>query len=235
MEFMDIEVCIDSLDQAQAALKFGAKRVELCAALDLGGLTPTAGLTRQCAELTGLEVHVMIRTHGGGFFYSKEDIEIMKLDMESLNKAGATGVVFGVLNKDQSLNIEQNHLLFNYAKSLGLDVTFHRAFDFVLDPKQSLEKLIEIGFDRLLTSGQKSTAIDGIDLIRKMVDQSNRRIEIMAGSGVNSDNVKKLQATGIDAIHFTARKPMNITDMNMGQDYIVDTEKLSSIVDQIRN
>jgi copper homeostasis protein len=232
---MEIEICIDRLEQARAALKFGAKRVELCSALDLGGLTPSFGLTRQCADLGGLEVHVMIRTHGGGFIYSIEDIEIMKFDMESLHKAGATGVVFGVLNKNRFLNIEHNRQLFMHAKSLGLEVTFHRAFDFVENPQESLEKLIEIGFDRLLTSGQKSTAIEGIDLIRNLVEQSNGRIEIMAGSGVNSDNVKKLQAIGIDAIHFTARKPIKVTDMNMGQDYIVDIEKLISIGNQIRN
>lgn len=227
---MEIEVCIDSLDQAQAAMKYGAKRVELCSALDLGGLTPTAGLTRKCADLGGLEIHVMIRTRSGGFLYSKEDIEIMKHDIKSLYVAGATGVVFGILQKNQALNFEYNQECFDYAKSFGLEVTFHRAFDFVQDPEQSLQKLIEIGFDRLLTSGGKPTAIEGIELIRKLVVLANRKIQIMAGSGVNNNNVKDLQAVGIDAIHFTARKLINDkNEMGMGQEYVVDEKKILSI------
>jgi copper homeostasis protein len=155
----------------------------------------------------------------------------MKLDIQQLQMVGARGVVFGILNEDLSLNVEDNSQLFTYAKSLGMEVTFHRAFDFVKNPLGSLEKLIELGFDRVLTSGQQPSAFEGIDLIKKLVLQSRGRIQIMAGNGVNSGNVQDLQDTGIDAIHFTARKPVNESfELGMGKRYEVDIPKINSIL-----
>ena len=194
---MTFELCIDSLDQAYAAKSFGARRVELCSALQLGGLSPTIGMTRQCSDLSGIETHVMIRPRGGGFLYSKEEILGMRFDIQALQQSGARGVVFGILNQDRSVDAENNSELLDLAKSLGLEVTFHRAFDFVTDPQSSLDHLIRVGFDRVLTSGQQSTAIEGIELIKKLVKQSQGKIEIMAGSGIDSSNVLELQATGL--------------------------------------
>ena len=229
---MVLEICVDSLDQTKAAIKYGASRIELCSALDLGGLTPSFGLTKQCNDLSQVEVHVMIRPRGGGFVYSSNEVQCMKVDIQSLGNTGAKGVVFGILDKNGSINYEINNRLLDLAKSLNLEVTFHRAFDFVKDPEKSLDQLIKAGFDRVLTSGQENTAIQGIDLIKQMVTQSLGRIEIMAGGGVNGSNIEDLYATGIDAIHFTARKPIPQTkDLGMGREYVVDTDKLNYVAE----
>ena len=228
---MDIEICVDSFEQASVAKDLSAKRIELCSALDIGGLTPSVGLTSLCSDLAGIEVHAMIRPRPGGFLYSSNEIQTMKLDIESLQSSGVRGVVFGVLKESGDLDLERNTELLSLAKSYGLEVTFHRAFDFVKNPMGSLEKLIELGFDRVLTSGQQPSAFEGIDLIKKLVLQSRGRIQIMAGSGVNRGNVQDLQDTGIDAIHFTARKPVNESfELGMGKRYEVDIAKINSIL-----
>jgi len=201
---MTFEICGDSTESYTLAKQFGVKRIELCSALSAGGLTPSIGLIERCSEIGGVEIHAMIRHIEGGFVYSNDDIEIMKKDISYVRKAGATGVVFGCLNSENEIEKEQNKQLLSHAKNLGLEVTFHRAFDFCNNPKTSLDLLIEIGFDRLLTSGQESTAIEGISMIRKLVIQANRKIEIMAGSGVNISNAKELTSAGVDALHFTS-------------------------------
>jgi len=227
---MNIEFCIDSVDGAIAAKKFGADRVELCSALGVGGLTPSFGLINQCAQ-QGVEVHVMIRHVEGGFNYSKEDILIMLKDIRMTKDAGGAGVVFGCLTPQNELDFESNVDLIETAKSLGLTVTFHRAFDFVKNPTQALESLINMGVDRILTSGQHDRAINGIDNIKALVKQANGAIEIMAGSGVNNTNAIELSATGIDALHFTIHKSNSATEaLGMGVRTVIDEQKITSII-----
>ncbi|MGB0882217.1 MAG: copper homeostasis protein CutC [Vicingaceae bacterium] len=230
---MKIEFCIDSVEGAIAAKKFGANRVELCSALGVGGLTPSFGLIKQCAE-QGIEVHVMIRHIEGGFNYSKQDISIMLNDIKMAKDAGATGVVFGCLTQQNELDFESNIDLIEAAKSLGIEVTFHRAFDFVKNPNEALTSLINFGVDRILTSGLEDKAINGIDNIRQLVKQANGEIEIMAGSGVNSSNAAELAATRIDALHFTIHQSNNETEaLGMGTRTTIDEEKIVSILNSL--
>ena len=149
---MNFEVCTDSLNGAIAAQKNGVKRIELCSGLSVGGLTPSFGLIQQCVEKSNIEVHVMIRHREGDFIYTNKEVELMKIDVELAKKAGAHGVVFGVLNEENEIS-ELNLELVQLSKTLNLEVTFHRAFDFVEDAKKEIEKLIEMDFDSVLTSG----------------------------------------------------------------------------------
>lgn len=230
---MKIEFCIDSVDGAIAAKKYGANRVELCAALNVGGLTPSFGSIRQCAA-QGVEVHVMIRHVAGGFNYTKEDILIMLHDIKMVKDAGGSGVVFGCLTPQNELDFEANIDLIEAAKNLDLEVTFHRAFDFVKNPNEALTSLINFGVDRILTSGQHDKAINGIENIKQLVKQTNGEIEIMVGSGVNKENALELSKTGIDALHFTIHKSINKTEtLGMGSRTVIDEEKIKGILKEL--
>ena len=232
---MTFEVCTDSIEGVKAAIFYGAKRVELCAALELGGLTPSYGCIMESAKYSKVETHVIIRPKAGGFCYSPLEIEQMKHDIEISAECGARGVVWGVLNAKNEIHFQQNKELMEWAKNFKLETTFHRAFDFVESPYEGIELLIEMGFDRLLTSGQQSTAELGIENIRQLVKQANRRIQIMAGSGVNANNALALSQSGVDALHFTARKPKpGKESLNMGIEYMVDEEKIESIIENAR-
>jgi copper homeostasis protein len=230
---MKIEFCIDSVDGAIAAKKHGANRVELCSALNVGGLTPSFGLIKQCAE-QGVEVHVMIRHIEGRFSYSKEDVLIMLQDIKMVKDACGSGVVFGCLTPQNELDFEINIDLIEAARNLALEVTFHRAFDFVKTPTEALTSLINFGVNRILTSGQHDKAINGIENIKALVKQANGEIEIMAGSGVNSSNAVELSETGIDALHFTIHKSNSETEaLGMGVRTIIDEEKITSILKEL--
>jgi len=229
---MNFEICTDSLEGAQSADINGAKRIELCSALSIGGLTPSVGLIQQCVNNSNVEVHVMIRHKEGGFNYSDDDISIMKMDIIAAKNAGAHGVVFGVLNDKNEVS-SKNKELVELSKSLEMEVTFHRAFDFVVNYKKAIEQLIAFGFDRLLTSGLKSTAVEGIDVIADLQVHYGHEIQIMAGSGVNTTNALKLANTGINNLHFTARKSISSeTKLSMGELMIVDEEKIKGIFNQ---
>lgn len=227
---MNVEICTDCLAGALAAEKYGAKRIELCSALSVGGLTPSFGTIEQCAERTNVEVHVMIRHREGDFKYDVEDQELMKIDIVNAKKAGAKGVVFGILdenNEVSDLNIE----LVEISKLYGLEATFHRAFDQVYDHKSEIKKIIKFGFDRLLTAGLRSTAIEGVNVIRELQKNHGHLIQIMAGSGIIASNVLEICDTGINNIHFTARKSStDKTKFSMGKRSIVDEDKIKNII-----
>ncbi|MEN8125812.1 MAG: copper homeostasis protein CutC [Bacteroidota bacterium] len=227
---MNIEICTDSLTGALAAEKFGAKRIELCSALSVGGLTPSYGLIQQCVAKADVEVHVMIRHKEGNFKYLSQDVELMKVDIEAAKRAGAHGVVFGVLNAQNEVS-DYNKELVDFSKALGLEVTFHRAFDLVDDYKPAIKKIIEFGFDRLLTSGMQSKAEQGIDIITDLQSNYGNKIQIMAGSGINADNVQKIASSGINDIHFTARRSIgDNAKLSMGESMVVDEDKIKNIL-----
>ncbi|GAB1309095.1 copper homeostasis protein CutC [Urechidicola sp. KH5] len=229
---MTFEVCTDSVDGAIAAARYGAKRIELCSALSVGGLTPNFGLIKACVAAAPIEVHCMIRHKEGGFIYNAEDVAVMKEDISAVKNAGAHGVVFGILTNDYEISY-LNKELFEYAVSLDLEVTFHRAFDFTHDYHKAIQQLISIGFDRLLTSGQEKTAYEGIKVISDIQNQYGNQIQIMAGAGVNANNAKELAATGIQNLHFTARKPAyGATSLSMGELMIPDDDKIQNIINQ---
>lgn len=232
---MDIELCVGSFEEALLAQQFKLKRIELCSSLELGGLTPSLGLIRQCAQIPDIETHVMIRPRAGDFVYSESEIGIMVSDIRAAAESGALGVVFGALTNENQLDLTSLSDLTKEARANGLEITFHRAFDLTSDPINAMKSLIELQFDRILTSGQKPNAVEGIDLIRKLSEHSKGLIQLMAGSGVNAENVKLLSRSGVDAIHFTARKIVpSINDMDMGDRYEPDPKKVVSILAKLQ-
>ena len=231
---MTIEFCVDSYLGAIAAKSYGVKRIELCSALSVGGLSPSIGLVKKCSEIKEVETHVMIRPIEGGFVYDINIIEAMLQEIIYTKKAGAKGVVFGCLNNDNQVNIEQNKFLIEKAKMLGLETTFHRAFDQTKDPTIALKNLLSLGFDRLLTSGTKKNAQDGAEIISKLVHQAKGQIQIMAGCGINENNVMQIAQTGVDAIHFTIHKKQ-IQKNEMGVKNTVNKNKIKSILKQLKS
>ncbi|MEQ9404576.1 MAG: copper homeostasis protein CutC [Cyclobacteriaceae bacterium] len=226
---MDIEVCIESLEEAELAVRMGVKRVELCAALETGGLTPSAGMIAECCKKK-IEVHVLIRPRSGDFVYSEAELAVMKRDIEVSAKSGASGVVFGVLDLEHGIDAEANQSLLDCANSVKLESTFHRAIDIAKNPIDIMEKLISLGFTRILTSGQQSVASEGIPLIGQMVKKAAGRIQIMAGSGVSEVNAQQLAETGIDALHFSSRKKKHAKKLGLGYSYEPDPVKVSAIM-----
>ncbi len=228
---MNLELCTDCVEGALFAGRFGFKRIELCSALSEGGLTPSFGMIESCSEAGTAEVHAMIRSRGGSFTCDESEMVIMKKDIQAASQAGAKGVVFGILEPNNEVS-GVNRQLLDLAHSFGLQATFHRAFDQVNDPLKTLEQLVELGFDRLLTSGLKDRAIDGLDLITTMQQEYGSDIEIMAGSGVNQDNALSFANAGIENLHFTARKPSE-EDLikGMGINMVTDVAKIRAICD----
>ena len=200
---MILEICIDSIESALAAKEGGADRLEVCSSLSAGGTTPSIGLVQQCIKLTQLPTMMMIRPHDGCFVYSEHDIETMLLNIESAKTIGASGVVFGCLNSNGSIEINQCRRLLNAAGSL--QTTFHRAFDVGRSPRAMLSELIELGFDRVLTSGQAESAEVGRQLIADLVSVASGKVVIMAGAGITPTNARAIMdATGVAELHASA-------------------------------
>lgn len=200
-----LEICAGSVESAIAARDGGAQRIELCAALEVGGVTPSAGLIAQARKIEGLTLNVIIRPRGGDFLYNEYEAACMEHDIRTCKQLGVDGVVIGALTAQGDIDTTLCKRLIEAAE--GMSITFHRAFDMCRDPHKALEELIEMGCDRVLTSGQASTAQAGVTLLRELVEQANGRIIIMPGCGVNSNNAAViLQATGAQEIHASARK-----------------------------
>jgi len=199
-----IEVCVDSLEAALAAHRGGADRIELCAGLAEGGVTPGPGTIRHVRELLRIPMHVLVRPRPGDFLYSSDEFEVMRRDVEFSRQWGADGVVFGMLHEDGSVDTERTEELISIARPM--QVVFHRAFDVSSDPFGAMDVLIGLGVDRILTSGQKATAALGAGLIRELVLRSEGRIAIMAGGGLNEENARStVESTGVREIHASAR------------------------------
>jgi copper homeostasis protein len=197
------EICIDSVAGAIAAEQAGADRVELCANLLEGGTTPSLGLIETTIARTRLPVQVMIRPRGGDFLYSDSEVEIMLRDIAAAKAARAGGVVFGCLNADGRVDAKLTERLAAAARPLS--VTFHRAFDVSRDPIEALRTLIGLGIDRLLTSGQEPSVLEGAPLIRRLIDLAAGRLIVMPGGGITARNVARcLRETGAGEIHFAA-------------------------------
>lgn len=196
---ISLEVCIDSFASAAAARDGGADRLEVCASLATGGTTPSFGLVQQCVEELGVPVMMMIRPHDGAFIYNDDDVDTMRRDIAAARKLNVQGIVLGALNGNAEVDINVCRRLLDAAGDL--QTTFHRAFDMVADPSAALDQIEQLGFERILTSGQQAHAIDGAELLSQLVQQANS-ISILAGSGVNSNNVAQLiRATGVHEVH----------------------------------
>lgn len=206
-----LEICANSVTSALAAQAGGATRVELCQQLEVGGITPSHGQIQLARQLLYIGIHVLIRPRAGNFLYTDVEFEEMKADIAYCRSAGCTGVVIGLLRSDGSVDEERLRILANYASPM--QVTFHRAFDRCRDPLEALEAIIRCGCDRLLTSGMKNTALEGMALIGKLVEQAAGRVEIMPGSGIDENNVLMIaRATGARSFHTSAREPVSGTD-----------------------
>ena len=201
---MKTELCAYSVEACRIASTLGVNRVELCASPAEGGVTPSVATIERVAEIKGLDLSVMIRPRGGDFLYSDDEFQTMLQDIDHARKAGATGVVFGILTADGKVDIERTRTLVDASK--GMETTFHRAVDMTDDYEAAVEAIIAAGCDRILTSGGYDKAIDGIENIRRAVEIAAGRIEIMAGSGVVAANAQALKDTGVDALHFSAKK-----------------------------
>ena len=195
-----LEICVDSVASAVKAQEGGAHRVELCASLDIGGITPSPGMVEIVRRHISIGLHVMIRPRGGDFCYSEPELEVMARDIASAKRNGANGVVFGVLDPNIKVDVPRNKILLDCARPLS--VTFHRAFDNVPDPLEALEVLIRMGFDRVLTSGQGRSALEGLPLITLLVQKARGRISVMPGAGIQESNIKTiLGQSGAKEIH----------------------------------
>ena len=205
-----LEVCLDNIESIITADKVGVDRFELCGSLGVGGITPSAGLVKYAKENTNVSLHAMIRTRAGDFCFSDEEIKAMLYEINIFSDLGIDGVVIGVLNKDFTVNLTAAEVLCSVAKKHNLCVTFHRAIDFVTDYLESVNQLVGLGIDRILTSGQADTAIKGIDNIAELNESFNGKIDIMAGSGVSAANVIEiLNRTKVTDIHCSSSSKIN--------------------------
>lgn len=200
-----LEVCTGSVESVIAARDGGAARFELCSALEVGGITPSVGLMRLTREVKDIAMHVLIRPRGGDFLYNEAEIQCMEQDIIAARDCDADGVVIGALTADGNIDTTTCSRLVKAAQ--GMNITFHRAFDMCCDPFRALEEIIELGCNRILTSGLAATAEAGIPLIKRLVTTAYGRIMIMPGCGVNATNAARiLQETGVTEIHASARK-----------------------------
>lgn len=201
------EICCGSYYDAMQAVEGGAGRIELNSALALGGLTPTTATLRMVKEKApDLQVIAMLRPRGAGFCYTEDEFVVMEAECRELLQNGADGIAFGCLKEDASLDLEKNKRILSQIKEFGKEAVFHRAFDCSADPFLTMEQLIQMGVDRVLTSGLQAKAMDGVEMLAKLQKNYGTQIQLLVGSGVNAQNVKELiQKTGITQVHSSCK------------------------------
>ncbi|KQV20816.1 copper homeostasis protein CutC [Rhizobium sp. Root1203] len=205
-----LEVCVDSPKGLAAAVEGGANRIELCSALEVGGLTPVAGLMKAAAAAP-IRVYAMIRPHAGPFVFDAADEAAMMADIDAARAFGLAGVVIGANLQDGTLDLPLLHRL--KAHAAGMGSTLHRAFDLVPDPDVALQQAIELGCERILTSGCVPKALDGLETLARLSKAAAGRISIMPGSGVRPSNVLEiLRATGAKEVHGSCSSPVASVD-----------------------
>ena len=270
-EDFKFEICANSVESCLAAQEGGADRVELCAGIPEGGTTPSYGEIKVARRLlTKTKLHVIIRPRGGDFLYTPLEMERMEEDIRTCRELGVDGVVIGCLTPEGEVDMEKNQLLISLSKEDAsswsasgknlkpMTVTFHRAFDRTTHPLKALEDIISLGCDRILTSGQQPKAIDGTALLAKLEkkieeleknlnnesqgEHSSQRIHLLAGSGVNEDNIRQIfDATGIHEYHFSARVnvPSRMKHYNhevyMGAKGADESNSLVTSVERVKN
>lgn len=220
-----IEIACFNLESATLAQKAGADRVELCANISVGGTTPSIEIIQQARKNLTIDLYVMIRPRGENFLYSEEEFQQMKSDIENIKKLDVNGFVFGILNEDNTINIEQNKALVELAKPFPC--SFHRAFDAVSNYEQALEDVISCGFSTLLTSGTFSNVMEGNEVLKKLVEQAKNRIEIMPGGGLRSTNISELNQI-VNANWYHSSAITDGTEIANSNEIIQLKEKLQS-------
>ncbi len=221
-----LEIIGFTIESCVAAQNAGANRIELCDGPGEGGTTPSYGFIKTAREKLSIDLFVMIRPRGGDFLYSEDEFEMMKSDVLLCKQLGCDGIVTGILTRDGKVDIERNKELVELAAPLK--ATFHRAFDRVSNPSEALEDVIDIGFERILTSGGVPKAMDGAQNLAKLITQAAGRISIMPGSGVNASNILSL-AKITNAIEFHSSASLSLES---GMDYINENmnENLSTVL-----
>ena len=203
---MIVEICIQSLEGALLAQEYGADRIELCGALEVGGLTPSMGLFAEVKRQINIPVHVLIRPRVGGFYYTPQEVQTMIQDIKLFSEAGAEGMVIGALNPDFSLDKQTMQQLIAAAKCINtkMYITAHRAFDWTPDPIAAAQILTNLGCQTLLSSGQADNAVQGLELLKTLNQRFGAQLTIMPGSGINAQNRKIFAEAGFKAIHASA-------------------------------
>lgn len=222
--FPNLEIAVTGPAGAGIAQRAGVDRVELCSALELGGVTPSQGSTEATLTATGgsLAVHALIRPRPGDFCYAEDELGTAEREISCLARQGIAGVVIGALNPDGTVALEATRRLVGAARAAdpGLQITFHRAVDQTADPVAAVEPLARLGVDRILSSGQANRAIDGVATLRRMVQAAAGIVEIMAGGGVQVSDIQTLVTdAGVQAVHSSAKAPRagsGRTDVSLG-------------------
>jgi copper homeostasis protein len=233
---MKLEIIGFNIESCIAAQEAGANRIELCAGPGEGGTTPSYAFIKAAREKLQIDLYVMIRPRGGDFLYNDEDFEIMKNDVAICKQLGCDGIVTGILTKDGKVDKKRCKQLIQIA--YPLEATFHRAFDRVSDPFEALEDTIELGFERILTSGLKPKAIESTQLLSQLIKQANERIIIMPGSGVTAENMIRIaESTGATEFHSSAafikesEMKFKNTEMNESLNYVsVNKEQIKKMI-----
>lgn len=223
---MQFEICAVNIQSAIAAERAGGHRIELCVALDIGGLTPSHGLIRAAVHQLNIPVNVLIRPREGHFHYSDYELDIMLDDIRFCHEAGVHGVVVGALTADRQLDLPKMEAMKKMAGDI--EIVCHRAFDFTAAPSTALEQLISLGFHRVLSSGQAASAYEGRFTLQRLVQQAAGRISIMPGAGITAQNIKSVaETTGAQEFHFTGKKRMkgDVAIPGLEGDYWVSSEE----------
>lgn len=201
-----LEICCGSLDDVLAAEAGGADRVELNSALYLGGLTPSTATLILAKQQSSLPIICMVRPRGAGFCYSEKEMEVIFLEARELLRHGADGLAFGFLNEDKTINVEKTSEMIKLIHEFNGEAVFHRAFDCTVDMMKACEQLIALGCDRILTSGQGKTVLEGLEALKQLQETYGNQIEILAGCGVNAENASEIMhKTGIRQLHTSAK------------------------------
>jgi copper homeostasis protein len=238
---MIFEICVDAVAGVRAAKAAGAQRVELCGGLIEGGTTPSRGMMRRARTIAGIGLHVMIRPRGGDFLFDDDEFAIMAADIDTAKTEGAEGVVIGLLTQAATIDEERTRTLI--ARARPLSVTFHRAFDMTPDPFEALETLVALGVDRVLTSGQEASVLEGLPLITELVRTAGRRIIVMPGGGITQRNAARIVAAARPReMHFAALEPA-ASGMKFRRDHVFmggelrppEYDRLATSADTVRS
>lgn len=231
------EICCGSLQSALNAQEAGANRVELCSALNLGGITPSYGTIEMARKMLDIDINVLIRTRGGDFLYDSDEVAVMIRDIRACASIGVQGVVIGALDPLGNIDMDCCRALVATAKNFGLSVTFHRAIDRAYDIFTALEDVIALDVDRILTSGGKPSAHEGMETIAKMNQIADGRVIIMPGAGINAGNIKEIiSTTGVSEVHFSGSVSYDSPMLYRGgvqEDYTRTESSISKITDTI--
>jgi copper homeostasis protein len=237
-----VEICVSDVESAIAAEAGGADRVELCDNLAVGGTTPSAGTIAEACRWLSIPVHVLIRPRGGDFAYSERELAIMRHDIDVAKALGAAGVVLGVLKDDATIDAGQTAALVALARPLS--VTFHRAFDQTRDLPQALQTLIALGVDRVLTSGGRPTALEGIDTIVDLVHRAGSQIAVMAGGGLDVEKLPRIiHQNGPREVHLASAVVRTVTspaavsarEVFPTSWHRVDAQRVAAVVERVQS